>query len=238
VKNQYYGDINDYRKYGLLRVLSNGGAISTAVCWMLTDADTRNDGQFVTYLRQPERWRAYDPPLFDALARSLATPEGRNVAQAKETSIIPRASYYDDLLTDAATIRRAYFERFLDAAQGSDLVFFDPDNGLEVRSKPPGGKDSNKYLYYDELARTFAANHSVLVYQHFPRIERGAYLEMVAGNLRERTGASEILSFRTANVAFLLIPQQQHRAYFEERSEQVRATWGNQLTVASHSSPV
>jgi len=37
MKNQYFGDINDYRKYGLLRGLSNKGEISTLVCWMLTE---------------------------------------------------------------------------------------------------------------------------------------------------------------------------------------------------------
>ena len=39
MKNQYFGDINDYRKYGLLRILTNGGEIKTAVCWMLTTDD-------------------------------------------------------------------------------------------------------------------------------------------------------------------------------------------------------
>jgi hypothetical protein len=44
MKNQYFGDINDYRKYGLLRGLSNRGEIRTAVCWMLTTDDGRGDG--------------------------------------------------------------------------------------------------------------------------------------------------------------------------------------------------
>jgi len=39
MKNQYFGDINDYRKYGLLRLLTDGGDIRTAVCWMLTPGD-------------------------------------------------------------------------------------------------------------------------------------------------------------------------------------------------------
>ena len=39
MKNQYFGDINDYRKYGLLRVLCNRGEIETAVCWMLATDD-------------------------------------------------------------------------------------------------------------------------------------------------------------------------------------------------------
>ncbi|HUW95833.1 MAG TPA: hypothetical protein VMW58_08590 [Anaerolineae bacterium] len=36
MKNQYFGDINDYRKYGLLRILTNLGEIKTAVCWVRT----------------------------------------------------------------------------------------------------------------------------------------------------------------------------------------------------------
>ena len=39
MKNQYFGDINDYRKHGILRALSNGGEVKTAVCWMLSPED-------------------------------------------------------------------------------------------------------------------------------------------------------------------------------------------------------
>ena len=40
MKHQYVGDINDYRKYALLRALSAGGANRIGVCWMLTPAVT------------------------------------------------------------------------------------------------------------------------------------------------------------------------------------------------------
>jgi hypothetical protein len=51
---------------------------------------------------------------------------------------------------------------------GRDLVFFDPDNGIEVLSKPCGGRDSSKYVYWDELQETYRSGQSVLVYQIFP----------------------------------------------------------------------
>jgi hypothetical protein len=47
VKNQCFRDINDYRKYGLLRVLTNRGGARTAVCWMFTPDDGRGDGRVV-----------------------------------------------------------------------------------------------------------------------------------------------------------------------------------------------
>ena len=37
-----------------------------------------------------------------------------------------------------------------------DLVFFDPDNGLET-TLPKGRKNSSKYLYLDEVAAFYRA---------------------------------------------------------------------------------
>jgi hypothetical protein len=50
MKNQYFGDINDYRKYGLLRRLQAG--LSLCVCWTLTDDDGSSDGRFLEYLNR------------------------------------------------------------------------------------------------------------------------------------------------------------------------------------------
>jgi hypothetical protein len=65
MKEQYVGDINDYRKYALLRALAGGGKIKIGVCWMLTPRDNRSDGNKLNYLKNPNKWRRYDPSLFD-----------------------------------------------------------------------------------------------------------------------------------------------------------------------------
>jgi hypothetical protein len=44
MKNQYFGDINDYRKYGLLRMLQSSGGGRLLVAWMLTPDDGSRDG--------------------------------------------------------------------------------------------------------------------------------------------------------------------------------------------------
>jgi hypothetical protein len=74
MKNQYFGDINDYKKYGLLRKLMGRKNIHISVCWMLTQDDDRTDGSSVEYIHQPQKWRAYDPELFDSLAQCLNRP--------------------------------------------------------------------------------------------------------------------------------------------------------------------
>lgn len=65
MKNQYFGDIGDYGKYGLLRCLAGQG-LSITVNWYLTPDDTSNDGSIRGYLSK-EKDRRYDPELYDAL---------------------------------------------------------------------------------------------------------------------------------------------------------------------------
>ena len=235
MKNQYFGDINDYRKYGLLRALSNQGQIKTMVCWMLTPDDGRSDGQKTAYLQQTDRWRAYDPDLFDALQRCLASPGNRDVRRAETQGslpgILPSTLLFSTMLTDDAQERQKYFQELFRTAQGCDLLFFDPDNGLEVKSKPYGRKDSCKYLYWRELAEAYAAGHSVLVYQHFPRVQRDAYVADRSARIYAETGASAVISFRTAHVVFLLVPQAGDVGFLRARSEAVASRWASQVEV-------
>jgi hypothetical protein len=50
MKNQYFGDINDYRKYGLLRAWQAAGNGTLLVAWMLTPDDGSRDGGSRSYL--------------------------------------------------------------------------------------------------------------------------------------------------------------------------------------------
>ncbi|MFC2167097.1 hypothetical protein ACFLQZ_03950 [Acidobacteriota bacterium] len=54
MKNQYVGDINDYHKYGLIRILTENPAVPTTVCWMLTLDDKKTDGRKIGYLYRKE----------------------------------------------------------------------------------------------------------------------------------------------------------------------------------------
>lgn len=67
MKNQYCGDVNAYRKYGLLRCFSEA-RFALGICWVLTSDGTSSDGQKTRYLQEPAAWRGYDPELFDVPA--------------------------------------------------------------------------------------------------------------------------------------------------------------------------
>jgi hypothetical protein len=60
MKDRYFGDINDYRKYGLLRALQSYGDGHLLVAWMLTPDDGGRDGGLRSYLDDPSAWAKYD----------------------------------------------------------------------------------------------------------------------------------------------------------------------------------
>ena len=73
MKDQYFGDISDYRKYGILRALRSKIQGTLLVAWMLTPDDGSPDGKFRSYLEDAATWKCYGPELFVSLGRPKRT---------------------------------------------------------------------------------------------------------------------------------------------------------------------
>ena len=225
MKDQYFGDVNDFRKYGLLRVLVIKARLRLGVCWMRTDSDGGTDGRFLDYLNEPAKCRHRDPELFDWLKQVVGDQHDRRTARIEASSLLGGAVFQSCILTDSATDRRSYFHDCAARFDGPDLVFFDPDNGIEVKSRPRGHKDSSKFLYWDEIFPFWNRGSSLLIYQHFPRQNREDYTANLASRLQQRIQSAAVFCFRTANVLFLLASQARHANHFRECLDQVRAAW-------------
>jgi len=176
MKNQYFGDINDYKKYSLLRLLTGNGRIKTVVCWVLTEDDSRNDGGRIRYLEQPETWQKYDPIVFRHLKKSVLDNGIRDVNIIEQANVLKNCRFYSEIIQDDMFQRDQYFSRFFKFAEGADLIFFDPDNGLEVKSVPRGKKKSSKYIYWSEVKASYKSGQSIMLYQHFPRKPRDSFV--------------------------------------------------------------
>ena len=232
MKNQYFGDVNDYLKYGLLRILSGWGRREIAVCWMLTPDDGRSDGQFIGYLEQPERWRRYDPALFDALRRNVNERSQRGIRLAETGDVLPATRFFGRIVPEDSDARRRYFVDFWHTAAGCELVFFDPDNGMEVRSTPYGRRNSVKYLYWRELQEAIRRGHTALVYQHFPRVKRDDFVTGLVRAMREKAGAGAVATFHTPRVIFFLLGDGADG--FAAEAQQLARTWEDQIRVEHH----
>lgn len=229
MKNQYFGDINDYRKYGLLRALIQHGEVSMGVGWMLTPDDGRTDGGHTTYLNRPSVWRRHDPDLFDHLKTSLRSGSARSVDMIEGTNLLGDTAFHREHVLASEPPRAEWLRGLLETSVGRDLVFLDPDNGLEVRSVRFGRANSDKYVYWREVRALFERGHSLLIYQHFPRRPREAFTEELGARLAREVGIESVVTLATSNVLFLMAPQIHHQDRLAGVAAEVRRRWGDQF---------
>jgi len=231
MKNQYFGDINDFRKYGLLRAILGEGKprFKMLVAWMLTEDDGRSDGKFTSYLNDSMNWERFDPVLYSALCQLMSSSR-RNVGLIEKSELLPEATYFSKITPDNRLERDQWFNNLESRSKGCDLVFLDPDNGLEIKSKPYGRKSSSKYLYWPEVESLWKNGKSLLIYQHFIREERSGFIQKLHGEFTSRTPESKIEAFSTANVVFFLVLQPNHAIHLNPIVRNILKHWQGQIT--------
>lgn len=228
MKDQYVGDINDYLKYSLLRALDQESAGSQLVCWMLTADDGGADGRKISYLKDPARYRAVDPDLFDSLARIVAS--GTRTTTAVETNgMLSSSTFFRTRLEDGASQRSMFFSELWSQAQGHQIVFFDPDNGLSVDSVPVGRAGSRRYLYCSELAPLMDLDGAAVIYQHFPRVQRFEYVTSQLDRLASALPGFQTIAIHSSHVAFLAVAPPHHLDGIRAGFELAKRRWGSRL---------
>ncbi|MEI7768254.1 MAG: hypothetical protein WCJ97_12545 [Phycisphaerae bacterium] len=228
MKNQYFGDVNDYCKYGLLRALKVPGNSHLGVCWMLTPDDGKGDGEKRDYLNHSEDYLQYDPDLYDWFFKHREDRQARNVnlIEKSDTPLLGNAKFYAQILNYDREDRQRYFQECWKAFDKCGLIYFDPDNGLEVPSVAKGWQDSSKYVYWDEVRTAFRMGASVLIYQHFPKfVDHDPCTVNKARMLLDRTTAATVYTFSTPHAFFLLAVQQQHQDHFRKRVAEITPVW-------------
>jgi len=110
------------------------------------------------------------------------------------------------------------------ATTSCDIVFLDPDNGLEVKSVKPHQKKGPKYVYFDELTPFLRRGQSIVIYQHLCR--NGSALEQVEYRLAqirelftENPRPWAVLYRRGTVRAFLIIPNRIHKDILLKRTK-------------------
>ncbi len=230
MKNQYFGDVSDYMKYGLLRLLTDGG-LTLGVNWMLTPNDDGPDGKKREYLSAPSKWRGCDEALYDGLTALLDGGRTPDVSLLENSDLLSDTTFFSDLVPDGKEDRVAWASQSLDTLNGCDLVFLDPDNGLEIKSKKIGTKNSRKFALWDEVRAYWEQGSSLLIYQHWIHMERSAFFNQQATHLKELLGVDQVIGVSTAHVLFLLVPQSQHIKQLEVGLTRLPLGWDSQMSL-------
>jgi hypothetical protein len=237
MQDRYVGDVGDFGKYGLLRALAPDLALG--VVWYLVPNESHNaDGKHISYLRPSRknsvRFRNCSPRLYDALAE-IVEEENRSVESIQKRGVLPEGSvFYADRLTYAGlppigpsardtrlNHRKRWVEQALHMTRDTDIVFLDPDNGLECKTEPHHSKGP-KYVYFDEVQPHLNRGQSVVIYHHLDRsFSAGVQIELQFARLRDRLGGCQQMSalhyHRGSARAFFVIPAPAHEALLNDR---------------------
>ena len=253
MQDRYVGDVGDFGKYGLLRALccadEHGVALRLGVHWHRVDGgppSSRGDGSHTQYLDRPSRQeRLLRECDRDLLARMRQLVRGTRTIDAVETSgALPAGTLYFGRAPDFARAPRAerpsqrsrWRDAGLRALEDADIVFQDPDNGLEVPSSRPLTRPGTKHAYYDDLRAYWQRGQSLVVYHHVGRTWRGQQAtaeEQVAHRVtelrRELPGAEPLaLRFRRRSArVYFVVPAPAHDGRLRARTSAfLSSAWG------------
>ena len=159
----------------------------------------------------------------------MVSDRSRGVALAQNANLLPEAEFYSEFHTDSRDLRAKYFKEMREKLSACELIFFDPDNGIEIKSTAKGRWNSAKYVYWDELGETYQAGHSILLYQHFRREERTSFIERIIMEFQARLNPHKIYWFRTSQVVYFLSVQEKHADTIAARVGSVAEQWGSKI---------
>jgi len=160
----------------------------------------------------------------------------RSVANINNDLAI-NSSYYDTMTPENKLERQKWFDSALIALKTCDLVFFDPDNGLSVKSIAYGKKSSSKYVFDSEIVMALQTSmpRSLVIYQHFPRIERSSFIRSCCKRLFNWNFRTKLICISTSSVLFLMIPHYEHYEKLVIASSSFKRKWNNVFNITKYS---
>jgi len=236
MQNRYAGDVGDFGKYGLLRTLcGQPPLLSLGVVWYLvSDEQANRDSKHTRYLARDHerRYRACDPELYDAL-RGVAS-DRREVAAIERSGVLGNAAFFSKLVDTGN--REAWLREALNAVTGRDLVFLDPDTGVETKATPLDSLHGGKFCGYQEVREFLRVGASVVLHEHFGPSDiaevRVTWLcRELTGRVAPPAPPFALLFHRGMVRAFLVLPQQRHAETIQRGIEQLMASpWKKHFT--------
>ena len=259
MQNRYTADLGDFGKYGLLKALCQSKDeelnLRLGVVWYLVpDEDHNEDGMYVKYLeptfKNINQFRNCDRDLYDTLTEIIQNKE-RNVSNICKSNIFPiNTVFYEDFLTfdgipsngmnarkNRMDHRMRWVNKALISAGDCDLIFVDPDNGLETKSTERHHKRGPKYVYYDELLPYLQRGKSLVIYHHISR--QGSAEEQIDARFSQINACLEgydcafaLRYHRGTSRVFFVIASENHRNILIDRAKGfVRGPWSQHFTL-------
>jgi len=186
------------------------------------DESHNEGGKHTKYLNGSPRFRNCDPELYDGLRHLLlddfgkVIPARRRVATVEGSNVLPPGTvFFSDPLRqdgtphkDRVSVRTEWLARALRATGQADVVFVDPDNGIECQSVSRTARAGPKYIFWDEVKAFAARGQTLVIYHHLNRVRSSSeQVKLLRLEFNNRMPAG----FTTLDVVF---KRGSRRAYF------------------------
>lgn len=255
MQDRYTGDVGDFGKYGLLRQLcglrdGDGEQLKLGVVWYqpnpeLIASESAPDGKYIAYLcpkqedvgkKQKREYRCCDPPLYDKL-REIVKRGDRRIEAVEKSGLLSGAAFYGADVPGPvqgargearAAERQRWVNDALQATAGCDVVFLDPDNGLEPKTVPITRKMAPKYAYIKEVGKWVERGQSVVIYHHLGRNRSHPdQIEDWLERLRGEFSSHDIFALRFrrgTSRAFFVLAAEHHTPILRQRAGELLAS--------------
>ena len=151
----------------------------------------------------------------------------------------PDTLFYRELLSlDQTPLRERRMKRQIWLSDGlgqveaADIVFYDPDNGLEISSRSRTDGKGPKHVFYDELASCWERGQSIVVYHHTDRSGNASdQVKRRIQDLRQHLEAVSPMAIRfrrRSSRVYFVLPQPYHYERLQARAVAfLRSGWGS-----------
>ena len=231
MQDSYVGNIADFAKYALLRVLTGitteGECLSLGVVWYYNGPGEPGPVQRWDYLCDPDKHQTCDEDLFERL-QVFTNPEKRSISKVMDLGILGDAVPFCDDVSRGP--RADWLGSALERTEESCIVLVDPDTGLAPPSQQ--GRNSPKHAYLHEVKPFVERRQTVVVYQSDWRRKKGDTRDHEMRRWRDElpnglplAAAPRIVG--TAQCVFIVLAASEHVELIDGRLDEMLGTgWG------------
>ncbi|MBN1195338.1 MAG: hypothetical protein JXA08_08355 [Methanomicrobiaceae archaeon] len=238
MQDHYVGDVGDFGKYGLLNTVleCGGGGVRLGVNWYYVKGPKQEngDGGYTGYLYpENKNWEKFErcfPEIYVKLKKivewkkNVDSNQGAIAAVERNEVIRGPVSYYSEPVntphlhhTRREEAREEWFAGSLVCLSDADIIFLDPDNGIQPDSLKKSHARAGKYFFRDECREYCAHGASLILYHHRnrkPKEEYGADIRKLHQAI-DPSAKVFILRFTRFSVRdYIFIAQKEHEELF------------------------
>jgi hypothetical protein len=244
MQDRYVGDVGDFGKYGLLNEIckkSNGG-VRLGINWFYVTKKERKEGdgkRTINYLRDgskdSKKYRACFPELPELYAKlkGIVDDGRRSIKEIEKGLILPKETiFYSKPLpysslnpSEREEDRKNWFKESLTKLKEADIIFLDPDNGVQTAKVRKTQIKAIKYVFEDEIKAYYELGKSLVLYHHRGRKPESEHSRRIAelGQITSCNGI-KVLRFKRVSIRyFIFLLQKDHQDLIAQTIDYLRS---------------